>query len=244
MYNKIVYDETKPWQFLDENNNLKACYIPELNEVDEKYLLYNLNKLPFTRVNYINKYNNAVYKTPRLTWAFGKVDSDVVSYRGLDFQTEVMPDWLNNLAKYCREISLLNWGFDPGYNSAIIGRYDNRDDSIGFHFDTETFLEHHFCANITLGYSRDFQFKDESKKIHQIKLKNKSLFFFLGLEHALPKRASVNPGEIRYSISFRNMCKDVGIGNSFYYCRGLNGAIDNQNKKKYVEKMNELRSSK
>ena len=77
-----------------------------------------------------------------------------------------------------------SWGFDPAYNSAIIGRYDDGDDSIGFHTDKESFLEHHFCANVTLGYSRDFQFKtinpDGTKQTHEIKLAHKSAFFFKG----------------------------------------------------------------
>ena len=167
-------------------------------------------------------------------------------YRGLDFQSQVMPPWLGQLSQYVRMISIINWNFDPCYNSCIIGKYDDGDDAISFHEDTESFLEHHFCANVTLGYARDFQFKtinpDGSKQTHEICLAHKSAFFFLGLEHALPKRASVKPGEIRYSISFRNMKNDIGIGNSFYYCRGIDGAVDNDKKVAYAEKLKELQT--
>ena len=110
------------------------------------------------------------------------------------------------------------------------------------------FLAHHFCANVTLGYARDFQFKtvnpDGTKQTHEICLAHKSTFFFKGLEHALPKRAAVKAGEIRYSISFRNMQNMIGIGNSFYYCRGINGATNNQNKQEYAASLQQMQLEK
>lgn len=243
--NKRIYDQNTTWEFRDDNDNVKACYIPQI-PIDENKMFAELVKLPFTRVYYISKYGKA-NRTPRYTWAFGQVDPnkvEIVNYRALDFQSEIMPPFLEELSQLCRKISKQCWNFDPEYNSVIIGRYDNGDDQIGFHKDDETFLAHHFCANVTLGFSRDFQFKDDSKTVHEIKLGHKSLFFFLGLEHALPKRAGVKPGEIRYSISFRNMQNNIGIGNSFYYCRGLAGAIDNEKKRQYEEKLKLLQENK
>lgn len=240
-------------------------------------LLGHLNSIPFTRVMYISKYNKA-NRTPRYTWAYGQVNANkpnpafdgserakysvlrslpdpealhkksIVSYRGLDFESEVMPPWLEALAQYCRSIAIMNWGFDSEFNSVIIGKYDDGEDSIGFHEDSESFLANTFCANVTLGTERDFQFKminaDGSKTVHEIKLGHKSVFFFNALEHALPKRAGVKAGQIRYSISFRNMANDVGIGNSFYYCRGLAGAIDNEKKTAYQEKLRLLQEER
>jgi len=91
-----------------------------------------------------------------------------------------------------------------------------------------------------LGEPRDFQFKtdrpDGQKQVHEIRLGHKSVFFFLGLEHALPARKNAPPG-VRYSISFRNMASAVGIGNSFYYCRGFAGALDNDKKQAYIEQL-------
>ena len=84
------------------------------------------------------------------------------------------------------------------------------------------------------------EYELKAKDVHQVALQNGSLFFFNALEHALPKRAAVKEGDVRYSISFRNMNKDIGIANSFYYCRGINGAIDDKDKQKYVEKLNSL----
>jgi alkylated DNA repair dioxygenase AlkB len=243
--NKLIYDPTQTWEFKDDKNDLKACYLPEI-PINDVEMFKELAKLPFTRVHYISKYNKA-NRTPRYTWAYGQVNPNekvVVEYRGLDFESEVMPPFLADLAKLCCDISEKRFAFNPQYNSVIIGRYDEADDSIGLHTDKEFFLAHHFCANVTLGYARDFQFKDDSKTIHEIKLAHKSLFFFLGLEHALPKRAAVKPGEIRYSISFRNMKNNIGIGNSFYYCRGLLGAIDNDKKREYETKLKILQAEK
>jgi alkylated DNA repair dioxygenase AlkB len=238
---KKIYDSNQIFQYHDTAGKLRACYFPDIPISDSIH--QDLEEIPFTRVEYISRYGRR-NRTPRKTWAFGKVESDIVTYtkygQSLSFKAEPMPPFLQKLGDYCRKVSVYNWDFDPKYNTCIIGRYDNKDDSIGFHFDTETFLAHHFCANVTIGYSRDFQFRDESRRIHQVALKDKSLFFFNGLEHALPKRASVKKGEVRYSISFRNMKNDIGIANSYYYCRGLDGAIEDINKKGYKEKLESL----
>lgn len=238
--NKTIYDPHKTFTYVSDEK-LKACYFPKIPIPDNFREL--LDALPFTRVEYISRYGKR-NRTPRKTWAFGKVNSDIVTYKKggkqLNFKAEPMPDFLQNLADYCCQVAKHNWNINCGYNTVIIGKYKNRDDSIGFHFDTESFLAHHFCANVTIGYARDFQFKDENKHIHQVELQDKSLFFFKGLEHSLPKRAKVKPGDVRYSISFRNMNKDIGIANSYYYCRGLTGAIDDSDKKEYKEKLDNL----
>lgn len=234
---KIIYDASKPFEFKDNEDYLRAAYYPEIDMDD---ITDELSKIDFTRVHYISRFGKA-NRTPRLTWCYGKVNSDeIVDYKGLNFIPEAMPLWLEDLSIKCRQISLDNYDFDPEYNSCIIGRYDEANDQIGFHFDTETFLTHHFCANVTLGYSRDFQFKNSEKQLYEIKLQNKSLLFFCGLEHSLPKRAAVKKGQIRYSISFRNMKNNVGIGNSYYYCRGLSGAINDDDKLKYEKLLKDL----
>lgn len=239
---KVVHSNDKTLIFGGGGRPL-ACYIPNLPIDLNGEFTKELEKLPFTRVRYISRYGK-INQTPRETWAYGHVGEykgapDVTEYRGLSFKSEPMPYFLRSLADYCGEIAKLNWGIDVGYNSVIIGKYNDGDDSIGFHTDDETFLEHHFCANVTIGEPRDFQFKIKDKNgesvTHEIKLDNRSVFFFFGLEHALPKRARAKG--VRYSISFRNMKNNIGIGNSFYYCRGLQGAEDDDKKRKYIEDM-------
>lgn len=246
--NKQIYDNTLNWQFTTSDGSLVAAYLSN-SEIDEASILQGLQEIPFTRVKYISKYQKA-NRTPRLTWSYGRVgpNDKPVTYRGLTYESEDMPDWLESLSRHCREIAKLNWGFDPEYNSCIIGKYTDGDDSIGFHFDTESFLTHHFCANVTIGTARDFHFKTPTAEggyiLNEICLDHKSIFFFLGLEHALPKRAAIKEGQVRYSISFRNMSNMVGIGNSFYYCRGLDGAVDNYEKELYIKKLAALESQK
>lgn len=255
MSKKIVYDASKSFEFVDDENNLRAAYYPliDMDDISEE-----LSKIDFVRVHYISRFGKA-NRTPRLTWCYGKTslacstglselgktsqsssNDEIVNYKGLNFVPEAMPDWLEKLSLKCRQISIDNYNFDPEYNSCIIGRYDDANDQIGFHFDTETYLAHHFCANVTVGYARDFQFKDDKKQLYEVKLQDKSLFFFSGLEHSLPKRAAVKAGQIRYSLSFRNMKNNIGIGNSYYYCRGLAGAIDDNDKLEYEQKLIDL----
>lgn len=247
---KTIIDPMQTWTFIDPVGSVKAAYVHKIPI--EKPLYELLPKMPFTRVEYISQYGKA-NRTPRYTWCYGRYQAEAVTYtkRGytLDFETEVMPDPLEALSRRCRKIAYDAWGFDPEYNSCIIGAYNDKEDSIGFHFDTEKFLKHHFCANVTLGYARDFQFRYQYTPEHprytfEIKLQHESLFFFEGLEHALPKRAAVKDGEIRYSISFRNMSKDVGLANSYYYCRGMSGAIQNENYFRYKEKLEKLQAEK
>lgn len=251
MSKKIIYDKTKPFELIDDSDNtISVSYIPKI-DIDDKLILDQLNNINFVRVHYISRFGKA-NRTPRFTWCYGTLFSpsdkllegekskESVHYKGLNFEPEVMPQWLEDLSLKCRKIAIDKYNFDPEYNSCIIGRYDSANDQIGFHFDTETFLTHHFCANVTIGFERDFQFKDENKQLYEVKLQNASLLFFCDLEHSLPKRAAVKEGQIRYSISFRNMKNNIGIGNSYYYCRGLAGAIDDDDKIVYEEKLKSL----
>lgn len=235
-----------------EGGKLVAAYIPGIC-VSEKTLT-GLNSINFTRVIYISPYKK-INTTPRLTWAYGVVEPDdnfrrdskksqpIVSYHNLNFVPEAMPEWLNDLAVHCRDLAKDIAGFDPGYNSCIIGKYEDGEDCIGFHTDAETFLATKFCANVTVGAERDFHFKIEGMT-HGITLADKSLFFFDSVEHALPKRKKLfkGPSAVRYSISFRNMKNDIGIGNSYYYCRGLAGAIDDDVKTAYIQKMEDIKN--
>lgn len=254
--------------------NILGGYVPGL-QLNYPEIIHHLeNTVPFCRVSYISQYRKP-NRTPRLTWAYGQIDANkpnpnmspqcpylyipdwearqhrhIVSYRGLNFASDPLPQWLENLSLVIRGVIIKVFNFDPGYNSVIIGKYEGPEDQISLHVDTEPFLKHTFCANITLGYERDFQFKVDMidpntnalyKQTYEIKLAHGSAFFFNALEHALPARAAANG--TRYSISFRNMATNVGIGNSFYYCRGLNGAINDQAKYIYMNELRELQMS-
>lgn len=250
MANKIIYDPHEEHIFnfegeeAEKYGDIAAIYVPDI--VVSKRLRRRLDNLEFTRVYYKGRFNTA-NRTPRLTMAFGQVDSEgkpnKINYRGLNFMSDPMPKWLDDLSMICREYIEAIFGFDPEYNSCIIGKYIGPDDQIAFHSDAETFLAHHVCSNVTIGEPRDFQFRLNGKT-HEIKLQDKSLFIFTEVEHALPKRARTPKDAVRYSISFRNMATNVGIGNSFYYCRGLEYAVDDELKKKYIEELKKLQKKK
>jgi len=154
MSKKIVYDATKPFEFIDNENTLHAAYYPQIDMDD---ISEELSEINFVRVHYISRFGKA-NRTPRLTWTYGKtslarstglselgkINDETVNYKGLNFVPEAMPGWLEKLSLKCRQVSIDNYNFDPEYNSCIIGRYDDANDQIGFHFDTETYLAHHF----------------------------------------------------------------------------------------------------
>ena len=246
MANKIIYDPSEEHIFSfkgeekEKFGNIAAIYVPEIPI--SKNLRKHLDELNFVRVYYKGRFGT-VNRTPRLTMTFGQVNPEekpnMIRYRGLNFMSDPMPRWLNRLSKTCRKYVKATFGFDPEYNSCIIGKYIGPTDQIAFHSDAETFLAHHVCSNVTIGDTRDFQFRLNGNT-HEITLQDESLFIFTEVEHALPKRARTPPDAVRYSISFRNMATDIGIGNSFYYCRGFDYAIDDELKEKYIIELEQM----
>lgn len=254
MSNKIILDASKGLEMTTREGHVIISYIPDL-KFDWNSLLEYFRTINFPKVTYISRYGK-INNTPRKTWCWAHIEGhDIekpVHYRGLNFIPERMPPILEALSKYIRCCAIHNYGFDPSYNSCIVGCYHDGNDTIGFHTDAETFLEHLFCANVSIGYEREFQFKDDRPETmagnggkavtNEIKLQNGSVLFFSGVEHALPKRAHhKEQNGVRYSISFRKMGNDVGIGNTMYYCRGLDGAVDDEMKRLYLEKMASLK---
>lgn len=240
---KQILDPDQTYQIVSPDTSLVGVYLPYLPFFDVyPNFMAELAKLNFVKVEYISQWGKR-NRTPRKTWAFAHYNAEIVSFqkRGhrLNFRSEKMPTFLEELSDWCRDFCRQNLNVDPEWNSVIIGQYDEGEDHIAFHTDTESFLKHFFCVNITLGTARDFQFKFNGVT-HEIKLKDKSAFFFYALEHSLPKRAAVKKGQTRWSISFRTIGADIGVANMFYYCRGLAGAIDDEDKKRYETALAQL----
>jgi alkylated DNA repair dioxygenase AlkB len=249
---KINNDQN--FMITDEHNKVLVAYFPRLC-----FNNLRLNQVPFTRVKYISRFNK-VNITPRLTWAYSQIGDAPIktSFRNLDFMSEPMPDWLQEISNYLEKICQHNWNFNPNYNTVLLSKYEGGEDNISFHIDDETFLAHHFNANVVFGAERDFQFRLSSKnkaefsfyengkfhinngniETHEIRLADSSVLFTKAVEHALPKRKNQNG--IRYSLSFRCVKDKIGIGNIFYYCRGVESAIDNERKSAYLNKLEEL----
>lgn len=257
MSNKVVLDASKGLEITTSDGHVIISYIPRLN-FDFNSLYQWLLTINYTRVKYISQYGKP-NRTPRKTWCWAHIEGhDInkpVKYRQLNFLPERMPPQLEALSQYIRACVVMNYNFDPKYNSCIIGMYENGDDTIAFHSDAETFLEHLFCANVSVGYEREFQFRDDREEVmaanngkpvtNEIKLQSGSVLFFSGVEHALPKRVHHDQQNgVRFSISFRKMGNDIGIGNTMYYCRGLDGAVNDELKKTYQEKLTKLQQEK
>lgn len=191
----------------DFGPDVNALYLA--NFVDDSKLMDYLQTVPFQRVSY-PKYGK-VRNTPRLTFCYG--GHGIVSYRGKRFRTEPIPPVLDALR--ARIESLL----DVSFNAVILNLYQDGSDYINWHQDDEQFLEHKTIASISLGASRDFQFKSaEGNSVHQISLTSGSLFVIdNGLLHCLPKRAKAG---LRYNITFRQVNSALGYGNYYYYNRG------------------------
>lgn len=171
-----------------------------------------LDQFEFCQVEYI-KYGQ-IRKTPRLTYCYGQYNKEPTArYRGVDFSTEPIPQWLLQLKAPIEQFL----GCD--FNAVIMNKYPTGDHHIGWHQDDESFLEHNTIASLTIGAERPFQFRHLDKgQIHEVELKSGSLLIFnQGLLHSLPKRTRVSG--VRYNITFRKVKSGLGIGNYYYYNR-------------------------
>lgn len=199
---------------IDFGDDINAMFIPDFICEDDLVKYFdNLSKVPFCRVTY-QKYGKT-RSTPRSTYCYGQYNGlTSARYRGKEFPTETIPEWLESLKKEVEMVTLCD------YNAVLINKYENGADYICWHQDDESFLEHKTVASISIGCERDFMFKAVEKgQVHKIKLSNGSLFVLNdGLWHHIPKRA--NAKSIRYNITFRKVKDNNGIGNYYYYNRG------------------------
>lgn len=201
----------------DELLSVKQCYYqPNYVEPDlEADLIAFLDQFEYSHVHY-PKFGKERY-TPRQTWCYGQYNNEqVASYRGQSFNTEPIPFWLQQLKAPIEKFL----GVD--FNAVIMNKYRDGQDHINWHQDDEKFLEHTVIASISLGCERDFQFRRQmTDSIEEITLRSGSLLVFSeGLHHALPKRTRVSG--TRYNITFRKVGSNLGIGNYYYYNRGIN----------------------
>lgn len=214
---KILHNNSEYIQSFDPNIN--AQYIPNYLTPDLQLSLLNfLPTLPWTRIIY-DKYGET-RSTPRLTWCYGQIAGhNTASYKGKVFNTEPIPEWLNQLKTPLEQFLFSYYNVKIDFNAVILNQYTSGQDHINWHQDDEKFLEHHVVASISIGSERDFQMRAfEKGVIHEISLKNGSAIIFDKTLHALPKRANVNG--VRYNITFRKVKDNTGIGNYYYYNRG------------------------
>jgi alkylated DNA repair dioxygenase AlkB len=135
-------------------------------------------------------------------------------YRYSGQTLEVRP-FSRSLAALRRRVELAT---ERAFNHALVNRYRDGADSMGFHSDDEPELgEHPVLASISLGATRCFVLEPKQRsrrsERRELELERGSLLIFGGdtqaeFRHALPKaRAPI--GE-RVNVTFRNLLGDPG----------------------------------
>lgn len=188
-----------------------------LSSEQERETLKGLQSLTWSRVEY-PMYGN-IRKTPRHTWCFGRLNQEMVNYRGKNFKTELFPDWLEKISLLVEKTI----GFKA--NACILNLYKDAEDHITWHADDEKFLEEQTVVSLSFGHPREFHTRD-TQFIHKICLENNSILVMKdGTEHSLP--VSKTTVEARYNITLRRVASEKGMGNYYYYNRGSNYFLAN-----------------
>lgn len=199
------------------DNLINAHYYPDfVSEPEDKAIInFFLTNIPWSRVEYPMYGKTRV--TPRLTWCYGRINDRIVRYRGKEFETEEFPIWLQNVRDAIADLT----GFVA--NAAILNNYPTGDDHINWHADDEQFLEEKTVASISLKAERVFSMRNEDYRF-DITLRDGSLLMMYdGAEHTLD--ADKEAGQ-RFNITLRKLNSEKGVGNYYYYNRGMSYAIN------------------
>jgi len=197
----------------DFENLIKAHYYPNfiLNKDDKLIINYFLDNIPWSKVEYQMYGQQRV--TPRLTWCYGKLENDIVEYRGKKFKTEEIPLYLKKIIEKVKDKT----GFEA--NAVILNNYEDGNNHINWHANDEQFLEEKTIASISLNAERIFSMRND-EYIFNIKLCDGSLLMmYNGPEHALEKSKEL-VGQ-RFNITLRKLKDERGFGNYYYYNRGI-----------------------
>jgi len=211
--NKLCFSGDNDTSF---NDLITAQYTANFIEhSDEKnHYISKLKQIPWERVEY-TMYGKP-RSTPRMTWCFGRINDEIVKYRGKSFQTESMPDWLMTLRDKVQEKT----GFNP--NAAILNYYPTIYDHINWHADDEKFLAEKTIASISLQGERIFSMRNLEYRFDITLRSGSLLMMYNGIEHCLEEQAMVRP---RFNITFRKLNDEKGVGNYYYYNRGIKYAL-------------------
>jgi len=100
------------------------------------------------------------------------------------------------------------------FNFVLVNYYKDGSNYIGWHSDDENDLASQTISSISLGITRDFQFrkKNNKKKKYEIKLNHGDLLIMKGQtnnlwQHSLPKRTNINSSRI--NLTYRVMKKST-----------------------------------
>jgi alkylated DNA repair dioxygenase AlkB len=174
-----------------------------------------LCEIPWTRVEYPMYGKTRI--TPRLTWCYGRLENRIVRYKGKEFITEPLPEWLETLRVQIAEST----GFTA--NAVIMNFYTHGSEHINWHADDEKFLEEKTVASISFCSERVFSMRNDENRF-DITLRDGSLLMMNdAIEHCLEAQKTARG---RFNITFRKLNSEKGMGNYYYYNRGLENAIN------------------
>ena len=174
-----------------------------------------LQEIPWTRVEYPMYGKTRI--TPRMTWCYGRLDDRIVRYKGKEFLTEPFPEWLTTL----RDSIAKKTGFVA--NASIMNFYPDCSDHISWHADDEKFLEEKTVASISFCGERIFSMRNDQNRF-DITLRDGSLLMMYdATEHCLEAQKASRG---RFNITFRKLNSEKGMGNYYYYNRGLEYSLN------------------
>lgn len=167
-----------------ESNIYFEDLIKNINWRQESMIMYG-KKIPF----------------PRLTSWYGDNDKPY-SFSGITLNPNI---WTNTLLEIKNKISIHT---NAVFNSVLLNRYRNGNDSISWHTDAEKELGHNpIIASVNFGATRKFQLRHikTGEKI-EIELQNGSLLIMQGSlqhfwQHQVPKTSK--PVSERINLTFR-----------------------------------------
>lgn len=138
---------------------------------------------------------------PRLTGWYGDKDKPY-SFSGITLRPK---QWTNDLLEIKRKVETK---VEASFNSVLLNRYRNGNDSISWHSDAEKELgKNPIIASVNFGATREFQLRHiHTKEKLSIELSHGSLFIMLGelqhfWQHQIPK--TKEPVSERINLTFR-----------------------------------------
>lgn len=168
-------------------------------ETKRKFISF-LESLPYTRPNF--KIFGKQCKSPRDVCFIGNCDNTTYSYSGISLQTiQWDSELIDPILEKIKEIT----GED--YNCALVNKYVDNNDYIGFHKDNEKELLNKNIVSLTFGQERRFIIKNAEEK-HEIKIKDGDLVVMTkncnrNYYHGIPKEKKALG--TRYNMTFRRV---------------------------------------
>ncbi len=206
--NKIIQHMKKTisqeqYKTILDNKNCKCRYFENFMKEDESQkLMDELSKINYT-VDKVKIFGKTI-DSPRKVAAFSS-DEKTYSYAGY---TRGSIKWTPELLKLKEKLEKV---FGETFNYALVNRYNDGSDYIGWHADDEKDIrEGSTIASVSLGQKRKFSIKDKGtgKEKYNVELENGSL---ISMERDMQKfykhciSRSKKEMTVRYNITFRNI---------------------------------------